>query len=576
MAETRTNKLKVVQQSVNKVDGLQLAAGYPSYTVDLAPADCLHVQMLWSPHPHAIIKDIDISEAEAMPGVRCVLYHGNVPRNPYTTAGQGYPEPSPYDQVVFDRKVRYVGDRVAAVAADTPAIAKAAIAAIKVDYELLTPVLSMDEAIAPGAPIIHDEPDAKMILPIPYAPEENTVARVGMDDIGDFEGGLARADVQLDQTYETQYVQHAFMEPYAAWARLDGRNRIEITTSTQVPFHCRRLVAQALGLDAGRIRVIKPRIGGGFGGKQEVLLEDLVALFALRTKRPVLWQLSRAECFQSGRTRHPIRVRVRAGVKRDGTITALGMDCLANTGAYGGHGIPVVMCCGSKVLPLYRSESVHFSGRIVYTNMPVAGAYRGFGAPQAYFAAEQLIDQLADAINMDPLEFRLRNHIREGETSPVFAALGEGKEGVPMSVGSCTLTQCLQQGADAIGWQKRTPHTDKQGRFRRGIGMAALMQGSSIPQIDMGGASIKLNEDGSFNLLVGATDLGTGSDTVLSQIAAETLGVPVDKIIPYSSDTDLTPFDVGAYASSTTYLSGMAVKKAAEDARLQVLRVAAE
>ncbi|MCF7838146.1 MAG: molybdopterin-dependent oxidoreductase [Candidatus Marinimicrobia bacterium] len=566
---------QVVNHSVRKVDAWQLATGYPSYTADLAPAGCLHVKMLWSPHAHARLRSVDIAAAERMPGVRCVLYHGNVPRHPYTTAGEGFPEPSPYDQFVFDRKVRFVGDRVAAVAAETPAQAEAALAAIRVDYEVLEPVLSLEAALAPGAPVIHDEPDAYLPIPMPYCPQENIVARVGMEDVGDFADGLARADVRLDQTFETQYVQHAPMETYVAWAALDGRNRIQITTSTQVPFHCRRLVAQALGLSVGQIRVIKPRIGGGFGSKQEVLLEDLVALFALRTRRPVLWELSRAETFTSGRTRHPIRVRVRAGVTRAGALTALGLDCTANTGAYGGHGIPVVMCCGSKVLPLYRAETVHFAGQIVYTNLPVAGAYRGFGATQAYFGTEQVMDQLAEGVGLDPLEFRLRNHIRSGETSPVFAALGEGKEGVPMTIGSCALEACLRQGAAAIGWDRRRPHTEKTGRLRRGLGMAALMQGSSIPRIDMGAASIKINDDGSFNLLVGATDLGTGSDTVLAQIAAETLGVAVDKILVYSSDTDLTPFDVGAYASSTTYLSGMAVKKAAADARGQVLRVAA-
>jgi CO/xanthine dehydrogenase Mo-binding subunit len=307
-----------------------------------------------------------------------------------------------------------------------------------------------------------------------------------------------------------------------------------------------------------------------------MLLEDVVAMFALRTSRPVIWQFSREENFLTGRTRHPIKFRIKTGIKKDGTLTAISMDALSNTGAYGGHGLTVIGCCGSKVLPLYHWQNIHFMGRVAYTNLPVGGAYRGFGATQAFFAVETQMDEMAEAIGMDPLELRRMNQIQVGEGSPVFEALGEGKEGVPMTIGSCALDECIKQGAEAIGWENREPHTGKIGRFRRGLGMACLMQGSSVPLIDMGAASIKMNDDGSFNLLIGATDLGTGSDTVLSQIAAEALGVGIEKIIVYSSDTDMTPFDVGAYASSTTYLSGEAVRKAAEKVKTQILDVAAE
>jgi CO/xanthine dehydrogenase Mo-binding subunit len=366
------------------------------------------------------------------------------------------------------------------------------------------------------------------------------------------------------------------METYVSMAHMDATDRVVITTSTQVPFHCRRLVAQTLQIPVRRIRVIKPRIGGGFGSKQEMLLEDVVAMFALRTSRPVIWQFSREENFLTGRTRHPIKFRIKTGIKKDGTLTAISMDALSNTGAYGGHGLTVIGCCGSKVLPLYHWQNIHFMGRVAYTNLPVGGAYRGFGATQAFFAVETQMDEMAEAIGMDPLELRRMNQIQVGEGSPVFEALGEGKEGVPMTIGSCALDECIKQGAEAIGWENREPHTGKIGRFRRGLGMACLMQGSSVPLIDMGAASIKMNDDGSFNLLIGATDLGTGSDTVLSQIAAEALGVGIEKIIVYSSDTDMTPFDVGAYASSTTYLSGEAVRKAAEKVKTQILDVAAE
>ena len=566
---------KVVAQSVKKVDSLALALGKPKYVSDFKPADALVVKFLWSPHAHAVIQSIDISAAEKMPGVACVLYHGNVPRVPHTTAGQGFPEPSPYDTFMFDRKVRFVGDRVAAVAAVSEEVAEAAVAAIKVEYQMLEPVLSIDDALKPGTPVIHDEPDAKAVIPVPYDPQKNIAADVRMD-VGNLEKGMAEADVKIDETFYTGYAQHCPIEPHVSMAHIDSDGRLVITTSTQVPFHVRRIVAQCLEIPVRQIRVIKPRIGGGFGAKQEILLEDVVGMFAWRTKKPVYLMLTREEELVSSRTRHPVRSRIRAGVKKDGTITAIGLDCVSNTGAYGSHALTVVCNCGSKILPLYRSPNVHFVGTAVYTNLPVGGAYRGYGATQSSFGIDVVMDELAEAIGMDPLEFRMRNHIRSGETSPVFAALGEGKAGVEQAIGSCELDRCIKAGAKAIGWKKRKDWRQKTGRFRRGIGMACLMQGSSIPEIDMGAATIKINEDGSFNLLIGATDLGTGSDTVMAQIAAETLGTTVDKIIVYSSDTDLTPFDVGAYASSTTYLSGQAVLDVAAKVRKQILGVAAE
>ncbi|MFH0878825.1 MAG: molybdopterin cofactor-binding domain-containing protein [Lentisphaerota bacterium] len=566
---------KVVNKSVKKIDALSLALGKPSYVADFKTGDALYLKMLWSPLAHARIKSIDISEAEKMPGVKAVLYYGNVPRVPHCTAGQGYPEPSPYDTFMFDKKMRFVGDRVAAVAAETLEQAEAAVKAIRVVYKELKPILSMDDALKDGAPVIHDEPDVTIPIPVPYEPLKNLVAHIGMD-IGNLEQGLAEADVAIDHTYETHYAQHTPMEPYVSLAYIDPRGRVVIVTSTQVPFHVRRIVAQCLQIPVQQIRVIKPRIGGGFGSKQEMLLEDVVALMTLRTKRPVFWEFTREENFITGRTRHPIRFRIRTGVKKNGHITAIGMDALSNTGAYGGHGLTVVGCCGSKVLPLYHADHIHFDGRVVYTNLPVGGAYRGFGATQAFFAVETQMDEMAEAIGMDSLEFRRMNHIRSGEGSPVFEALGEGKKGVPMTIGSCELDECIRLGAQEIGWDKRGNWKEKSGRLRRGIGMACLMQGSSVPEVDMGAATIKMNEDGSFNLLIGATDLGTGSDTVLGQIAAEALATTIDKILVYSSDTDMTPFDVGAYASSTTYLSGEAVRKAAEKVKAQIIKTAAE
>ncbi|MFH1724847.1 MAG: molybdopterin cofactor-binding domain-containing protein [Elusimicrobiota bacterium] len=568
-------KFNVVGKSVEKKDALAAALGKSLYVADLAPEDALIAKVLWSPHAHARIKSIDVSAAESMPGVKAVLHHGNVPRIPHTTAGQGYPEPSPYDTFLFDNKVRHVGDRVAAVAATTAEIAERAVEAIKVEYEVLEPVLSIDEALKEGAPVIHDEPDASIPIPVPYEPEKNIVAKVDMN-VGDIDKALKEADVSFDRTFETHYAHHTPMEPHVTLAYPDSSGRLVIVTSTQVPFHARRIAAQTLDIPVRKVRVIKPRIGGGFGTKQEVLLEDLAGMLALRADKPVLLEYTREEEFVSSRTRHPQRVRMRGAADKDGSIKALGMDVLSNTGAYGSHGLTVVCNCGSKALPLYRTENIRFSGTTVYTNLPVAGAYRGYGATQAAFALESLVDELAEAIGMDPLEFRRRNHIRKGEGSPVFEALGEGKEGVEQTIDSCELDKCIRVGAKEIGWRSRKPHAKKKGRIRRGIGMACLMQGSSVPEIDMGAASLKMNDDGSFNLLMGATDLGTGSDTILAQIAAEVLGTDIDRIIVYSSDTDLTPFDVGAYASSTTYLTGTAVQKAAMKVRKQIIEVAAE
>lgn len=567
-------KFNVVNTSVRKVDALSLALGKPMFVGDLKPADALYVKALWSPHAHARIVSIDTSEAERMPGVRAILHHGNVPRIVHTTAGQGFPEPSPYDSFLFDNKVRFVGDRVAAVAADTVGQAAAAVKAIKVVYEELPAAFSIDEARKPGAPVIHDEPEAHQPIPVPYEPQENLAARVAMD-VGDVEEELKAADVTLDREYYTDYAQHCPIEPHIATAQVDVDGRIIITTSTQVPFHVRRIVAQVCQIPVRRIRVVKPRIGGGFGAKQEVLLEPVVTMFALRTGRAVHWKLTREEEFVSSRTRHPEKMRIRVGAKRDGTITALALDCCTNSGAYGAHALTVVCNSGSKILPLYRSKTIHFVGESAYTNMPVGGAYRGYGATQSTFGIDCQMDELAEMLGMDSLEFRRMNAIRSGETSPVFRALGEGKAGVEQSIGSCELEKCMKLGAREIGWKKRGRWQDKTGRFRRGIGMSALMQGSSIPEIDMGAATMKINDDGSFNLLIGATDIGTGSDTILAQIAAETLGCEADKMIVHSSDTDTTPFDVGAYASSTTYLSGMAVKNVAEKVAKQMIGVAA-
>jgi putative selenate reductase molybdopterin-binding subunit len=555
-----------------RVDGVALVTGRPVFTADLPERPgTLHLALLRSPHAHARIRAIDASRAEALPGVALVLTHLNTPTRRYTTAGQGYPEPSPYDARMFDTKVRFVGDRVAAVAADSLAVARDACASIDVDYEVLEPVLGIDAALAEGAPVIHDEPDCVDV----WAPERNVSAHASAV-AGDVEAALAASPVTVDVTCETHYGQHAPLEPHVAAAHLDPDGRIVIVSSTQVPFHVRRIVARLLDVPVHRLRVIKPRLGGGFGVKQEVLIEDLVALVTLRTGRPCLLELDREEEFVSSRTRHPMRVRMRLGADTEGRIEAVDMEVLSNTGAYGTHGLTVLSNVGSKTLPMYnKAPHVRFRGDAVYTNLPVGGAYRGYGATQGQFAMEVAIDRLAFELGFDPLELRSRNHLRAGETSPIFKALGEGREGVEQVITSCALDECIRVGAERIRWSERRGNRRRDGSWLHGVGMSIHLQGSGIPLVDMGGASIKLNDDGSVNLLVGATDLGTGSDTILAQMAAEVLGVPLEKVVVLSSDTDVTPFDVGAYASSTTYVSGTAVVRAAEAVADQIREVAA-
>jgi CO/xanthine dehydrogenase Mo-binding subunit len=564
-------KYTVVGSSEWRVDGRALVTGKPVFAGDMIPPETLVIALLTSPRAHARIRAIDTAAAEEAPGVACVLTHRNTPAIRYTTAGQGYPEPSPYDTRMFDTKVRFVGDRVAAVAAETANQARTAIDLITVEYEDIEPVLSIDAALTEGAPVVHDEDDALDIWDA-----EHNVASVVSAVAGDARGALAAADTIAESRVETQYAQHAPLEPHVAFARLDDSGRIVIVSSTQVPFHARRIVAHLLEVPIHRVRVIKPRLGGGFGAKQEALIEDLVAMVTLRTGRSSYLEYTREQEFVSSRTRHPMRVGVTLGATADGVLEAIAMQVVSNTGAYGAHGLTVLSNVGSKTLPLYnRAEHITFEGKAVYTNLPVAGAYRGYGATQGTFALETAMDALAERLGIDPVELRVRNHIRAGETSPIFAELGEGRKGVPYTISSCELDECLRLGAERFGWVAKWSRPRDTGSLRRGVGMAAGMQGSGIPLIDMASATITMNDEGSFNLLVGATDLGTGSDTVLAQIAAEVLGVALDAMVVTSADTDLTPFDVGAYASSTTYVSGRAVERAAEDVRDQIIDVAA-
>lgn len=569
-------KYRSVGQNQRKVDGEALVTGQARYVDDIELRGMLYGKILRSPHAHARILEIDVDEARGLPGVHAVLTHHDVPRIQYTTAGQGAPEPSPKDTFVLDDKVRFVGDSVAAVAAETPQIAEEALRKIKVRWEVLPAVLDMEGAMTPDAPRIHEMPSANEIS----NPENNIAAQVEVTD-GDPERGFAEADLVVENHYRAGRVHACHTEPHICITCLDEAGRLVVRTSTQVPFHVRRIIAPLVNLPIGKIRVIKPRIGGGFGAKQEVLLEPICALLTLKTGCPVRIRLTREEVFISSRTRHAQILRSKVGAKNDGTITASELEVLADTGAYGSHALTVQCNTGSKSLPLYRTHqyrkgmnNVHFKATAVYTNLPVAGALRGYGAPQGFFALDSTLDEIAYKLRMDPVEFRLKNLVREGDSPALLEKLGEGREGVKQILKSCGVKECIKRGMAEIDWRRKRARKNR-GVVRRGVGMAVLQQGSGIPGIDMGAVTIKLNEDGSFNLLAGATDLGTGSDTILAQIAAEVLGTSAEKFNVLSSDTDLTPYDTGAYASSTTYITGMAAQKAAQEIRRKILTRAA-
>lgn len=564
-----------IGKAVPKRDSLSLATGREKFTADIKLDNPLHLALLYSPHAHAEILDIDYEAALKLEGVVEVLCYKNVPRVLHTTAGQGFPEPSPYDTVLFDRRVRFVGDRVALVAAESMEIARQALSLIKVEYRMLEELFDIEKAMSDSAPRLHVD-DEFARIPVPYQPEKNLAATLDIT-FGDPDKAFREADFVEERTYSMHYASHCAIEPHTTSAFFNEQGRLVIITSTQVPFHARRIVGYLLDIPTGEIRVIKPRIGGGFGGKQEVILEPLAALVAWRTKRAATITLSRSEVFISTRTRHAMRIHLKTGISKEGRITALDMDALMNAGAYGPHALTVLSNTGSKVLPLFNKiDHLKFKGRTVYTNLPVGGAYRGYGATQGYFALNQHLDIIARRLERDPIELCKKWHIREGEGSRVFEVLGEGTEGVEQIIRSCKLDECLDRGAEAIGWHEKRNQRLKGPKERvRGVGLAVAMQGSGIPEVDMGSASMKMNEDASFNLLVGATDIGTGSDTILAQIAAEVLKIPSQKIIVLSSDTDLTPFDVGAYASSTTYISGGAVQKCALKIKEQIISVAA-
>ena len=572
---SQTQQYNTVGQPEIKVDAVKLAQGKPAFSTDIEMRGLLVAKVLWSPVAHAHIKKIDASKARALLGVAAVLTWQDIPHVVYSTAGQSDPIPGPLDAFSLDKKVRFVGDRVAFVAAENEEIAAQALNLIEVEYEPLPAILDSRSAMDPGAVKIHDEPE--FVNFGDSDPQKNLAAQIRID-IGDLDKGFAEADKIFEGDYEVPKVQQVSIEPHVVVTYWDEDDRLVIRSSTQVPFHVRRILAPVLGLPVKRIRVIKPRIGGGFGGKQEVMIEDVAAHLTIATRRPVRFEYTREDEFVSARSRHPMLIHLKTGVKKDGTITANEMKVITDTGAYGCHALTVTGNTGHKAMALYvgdgayrKSPNIRFYADIVYTNHAPAGAFRGYGVPQGFWAVERHMEKIARNLGLDSLEFRLKNALHAGELHPFSTAWSEGREPKPEIIHTVGLEECVRQGKAAIGWDQKYGNLawrESTGKpyLRKGIGVALAMHGTAIPYLDLGGASLKMNDDGSFNLMVGATDLGTGSDTVLAQMAAEVLGVPIEDILVYSSDTDFTPFDKGAYASSTTYISGTAVAMAAQQA----------
>lgn len=571
-------RTRVVGQKERRVDARPLVTGAPVYASEFEQPNMLHARILHSPHAHASIVRIDKGKALALPGVHAVLTWEDVPHVPHSTAGQPYPETSPYDAYLLDSRVRYVGDWVAFVAAESEAIAQEALELIEVEYEVLPAVFDPLEAMQEGAPQLHEpdvtHPNAANHFGNIYDAAHNISAHEVIER-GDFDAAMREADIIVEGEYRVPCISHAVLEPHVCVAYLDGYERLIVVSSTQVPYHTRRQLATVLQMPISRIRVVKPRVGGGFGSKQEMLLEPVAAMLALKTRQPVRIAYSRQEEFTAARFRHPMIMRMRSGVKRDGTLVAISMHSIGNAGAYGTHSFTVTRSTGHKTLCLYRAKAYRFQADAVYTNLPITGAMRGYGAPQGFYALESHIDEIARRLGMDPLAFRRKNHVQKGDWDPMEGEVVDGVFHSKRQFRSCGLPQCLERGAAAFGWSE--PFERGDGRpILRGRGMATAMQGSGVASFELGGASIKLNEDGSFNVMTGATDIGQGSDTVLGQIAAEALGVGMDKIIMHSADTDSSVFDYGSYASSTTYISGGGVKVAAERVREQILEVAGD
>jgi CO/xanthine dehydrogenase Mo-binding subunit len=555
-----------VGKDIPKIDGLALVKGTPAYTSDLDLNDnSLIVKILRSPHASARILSIDSSTAEAMAGVECVLTHENTPETRFTLAGQSFPEPSPYDRRILDSRMRYVGDEVAIIAAVDEATALAAMRTIKVEYEVFTPVLELEDALDNPIRVHEEQPFTN--FPIGNDAARN-IAASHFTEQGDVEAELAACDVVIEETYNTQAQAHAMMETYRASTSFDVNGRLQVMTSTQIPYHVRRHLSRVLDIPRSKIKILKPRVGGGFGGKQTASVEIFPAIVTMKTGKPARIVYTRQETFSCTTSRHAMQLKVRLGADKDGTIKAVDIFCLSDTGAYGEHAPTVFWVVGQKTLPLYsKAKACRYHGHALYTNKSPAGALRGYGATQGTFALESALNELAVALQMDPSELRLKNLIAEGEAHPELSGSVPGK---PAVLGSSTLQKCIEKGKELIGWDEKFPRVRISNTKVRGYGMAVTMQGSGISKIDTASVMIKLNEDGFFTLSHSASDMGQGSDTILSQIAADILDIEMDQVVVSSFDLDTLPYDPGAYASSGAYVTGNATRIAAEDMKKQM------
>ncbi|MGM9565009.1 xanthine dehydrogenase family protein molybdopterin-binding subunit [Evtepia sp.] len=560
------SQFKAVNQSVRKKDAMQLLTGKPVYMDDIVPDDALVVKLLRSPHAHALIQSIDAAEAREVPGVVGVYTWEDVPSARFTNAGQTYPEPSPYDRLILDRRVRFAGDPVAIVAAEDEKAARKALGLIRVQYEVLEAVL--DFRTAKDNPVlVHPEEDWLPLCEVGGDNRRNLVSSGG-DGHGDVDGVLADCEIVLDHTYHTKAFNQAMMETFRTYTHLDRYGRLHVISSTQIVFHCRRILSRALGIPKSKIRVEKPRIGGGFGAKQSVVSEVYPAFVTMQTGRPAKLIFTREESQIAGSPRHEMEVRVRLGASREGKIRALDVYTLSNSGAYGEHGPTTVGLSGHKSIPLYTGglEAYRFGYDVVYTNTMAAGAYRGYGATQGVFAVESAVNELAEKLGMDPTVLRDKNMVRQGMVMPAY---------YNEITNACALDRCMAHCREMFRWEEKYPVRDMGNGKVRAAGVAMAMQGSGISGVDVGSATVKLSEDGTYNLLIGAADMGTGCDTILAQMAAECMDCTVENVAVFGADTDASPYDSGSYASSTTYVTGRAVEKACEELKKKICTIAA-
>ena len=558
--------MRVVGQRIRKKDAMQLVTGKPVYMDDVAPKDCLIVKILRSPHANALIEDINIATAMKVPGIEVIYTWKDVPNVRFAQAGQTYPEWSPYDRLILDQHVRFVGDAVAIVAGENEACVDRALKMIKVKYKVLPALLDYHESID-NEILVHPEDNWESLYPVGADNKRNICSHME-ESHGDLEGTFADCDIVLERTYHVPAVNQAMMETFRTACYIDTYGRLVVLSSTQIVYHVRRILARALGIPQSKIRSLKPRIGGGFGAKQTVVTEIYPAFVTWHTKKPSKLIYSRYESHIAGSPRHEMDIRVKIGADKDGTLRAFDLYNLSNTGAYGDHGPTTAGLTGHKSMPLYTGnmEAFRHVFDVVYTNTLATGAYRGYGATQGIFALESLVNELADILHMDPVELRLKNVVREGMVMPAY---------FNEPAASCRLDECLVRAAEMIGWKDKYPCRDMGNGKVRSVGIAMAMQGSCISYVDVGSATISLNEDGSYRLAIAAADMGTGCDTILAQMAAECLEVSVDEIFVSGADTDSSPYDSGSYASSTTYITGQAVVKAATELKKRICTLAA-